>query len=217
MAGGQPVFYGELREVRSYCEKHGVRVVFRCDARGGECIFHQSAWKRIWEKIDCRDSAWNVFLFRCMHDERKKKIVLWTSADFFRWTNEMYLKKHAIWLWSTKVFTRMADSQDAIWKQWRAALKNQYNGTIFRARIGQVEYVGEKLSALGIPIVVPVGGHAVFLDAKAFLPHLKQTEFPAQTLAAELYLSQAYVLWNVVLSLPDAVRNRRFTTIQSLS
>jgi tyrosine phenol-lyase len=57
-----------------------------------------------------------------------------------------------------------------------------------RARIGQVEYVGEKLTALGIPIVVPVGGHAVFLDAKAFLLHLKQTEFPAQTLAAELFL-----------------------------
>jgi tyrosine phenol-lyase len=67
-------------------------------------------------------------------------------------------------------------------------LKNQYKWDHIRARIGQVEYVGDKLTDLGIPIVLPVGGHAVFLDAKAFLPHLKQIEFPAQTLAAELYL-----------------------------
>ena len=57
-----------------------------------------------------------------------------------------------------------------------------------RARIGQVEYVGEKLNSIGIPFVQPVGGHAIFLDAKKFLPQIKQLEFPAQTLAAELYL-----------------------------
>ena len=57
-----------------------------------------------------------------------------------------------------------------------------------RSRIGQVLYLGELLKDWGIPIVQPVGGHAIFLDAKAFYPHLKQVEFPAQTLAAELYL-----------------------------
>ena len=57
-----------------------------------------------------------------------------------------------------------------------------------RSRVGQVRYLGELLVDWGIPIVQPVGGHAVFLDARAFYAHLKQVEFPAQTLAAELYL-----------------------------
>ena len=57
-----------------------------------------------------------------------------------------------------------------------------------RARVGQIEYVADRLLELGIPIVQPTGKHAVFLDARRFLPHLVQDVFPAQTLAAELYL-----------------------------
>jgi tyrosine phenol-lyase len=57
-----------------------------------------------------------------------------------------------------------------------------------RARVGQVRYLGELLGAAGVPFVKPVGGHAVFLDARRFYPHLEQDQFPAQTLAAELYL-----------------------------
>jgi tyrosine phenol-lyase len=51
-----------------------------------------------------------------------------------------------------------------------------------------VEYLGNKMISYGIPIVKPIGGHGVFVDAKAFLPHLTQDEFPAQTLAAEIYI-----------------------------
>jgi tyrosine phenol-lyase len=56
------------------------------------------------------------------------------------------------------------------------------------ARIGQVLYLGDKMLEYGIPIVRPVGGHGIFVDAKAFLPHLSQDQFPAQTLAAEIYM-----------------------------
>jgi len=57
-----------------------------------------------------------------------------------------------------------------------------------RARVGQVLYLGNKLIDMGIPLVKPIGGHGVFLDAKKILPHLSQDAFPAQTLAAEIYL-----------------------------
>jgi tyrosine phenol-lyase len=75
-----------------------------------------------------------------------------------------------------------------------------------RARIGQVEYFGEKLTDIGIPIVLPVGGHAVFLDAKTFLPHLKQIEFPAQTLATELFLESG--IRSMERSIVSAGRNK---------
>ncbi len=57
-----------------------------------------------------------------------------------------------------------------------------------KSRVGQVRYLGELLEQWGVPFVRPVGGHAIFLDARAFYPQLDQEQFPAQTLAAELYL-----------------------------
>jgi len=82
-----------------------------------------------------------------------------------------------------------------------------------RARVGQVKYLGEKLQEYGVPIVVPIGSHGVFLDAKAFLPHLDQDVYPAQTLAAELYLDggvRAMERGNVSAGRdPKTGRNRR--------
>ena len=57
-----------------------------------------------------------------------------------------------------------------------------------RARVGQVVYLGKKLIDMGVPVVKPIGSHGVFLNAKKFLPHLTQDMFPAQALAADIYL-----------------------------
>lgn len=57
-----------------------------------------------------------------------------------------------------------------------------------RARVGQVQYLGNKLIDMGVPVVKPIGSHGVFLDAKKILPHLTQDQLPAQSLAAAIYL-----------------------------
>ena len=67
-------------------------------------------------------------------------------------------------------------------------IEEQVQDDHMRSRIGQVRYLGGLLEDWGVPIVRPIGGHAIFLDAKRFYPEMPQDEFPAQTLAAELYL-----------------------------
>lgn len=66
----------------------------------------------------------------------------------------------------------------------REAMQYEY----IEHRVKQVRYLGEKLLEAGVPIIEPVGGHAVFLDARRFCPHLDQEDFPAQSLAANLFV-----------------------------
>jgi tyrosine phenol-lyase len=82
-----------------------------------------------------------------------------------------------------------------------------------RARIGQVEYLGELLQSAGVPIVLPIGGHAIYLDARRFYPDVPQDAFPAQMLAAELYLDAGVRAWSVASCRPVATARPANTTI----
>jgi len=76
-------------------------------------------------------------------------------------------------------------------RDMNALAQGLYEGTEFdylESRIGQVARLGEKISAAGVPVQVPIGGHAIFIDAGKFLPQIPAGEFPAQRLAVELYL-----------------------------
>ncbi|MGL5894192.1 MAG: beta-eliminating lyase-related protein, partial [Bacteroidales bacterium] len=67
-------------------------------------------------------------------------------------------------------------------------LKESMQFEYIEHRIKQVRYLGDRLKEAGVPIIEPVGGHAVFLDARRFCPHLTQEQLPAQALAANLYV-----------------------------
>jgi tyrosine phenol-lyase len=187
MAGGQPVSMANLREVRKYCQEHKIRVVYDA-TRAVENAF----FIRVREDGYADKSIDAILLEMCSYSDgctmSGKKDALVNIGGFLA-LNEWEVFEEARNM--VVVYEGLHTYGGLAGRDMEAmarGIEESVSLDHIRARIGQVEYVGEKLLAVGIPIVEPIGGHAIFLDAKRFLPHLKQIEFPAQTLAAELYL-----------------------------
>jgi tyrosine phenol-lyase len=187
MAGGQPVSMENLKLVYTFCKKHGIRIVFDATRAVENAYFIKTRENGYQNKTIAE-----ILLEMCSYSDAAtmsgKKDCLVNIGGFLA-LNEIDIFEEARNM--VVVYEGLHTYGGLAGRDMEAMARGieesvQYNH--IRARIGQVEYVGEKLIERKIPIVLPIGGHAVFLDAKSFLPHLKQIEFPAQTLAAELYL-----------------------------
>ena len=187
MAGGQPIALENLRQVRAFCTRHGIRII-----------------------LDATRALENAFFIKQREPGYADETLAEILKEICACTDGCTMSGKKDLLVNIGGF--LAVNDDAIFEEVRNLVVvyeglHTYGGLAgrdleamargieeavqydhMRARIGQIYYVGERLQALGIPIVLPIGGHAIFLDAKRFLPHLKQLDFPAQTLAAELYL-----------------------------
>jgi tyrosine phenol-lyase len=187
MAGGQPVEMKNLKEVREYCLKHGIRVVLDA-TRAVENAYFIKVREKGYENHSIAEILHEMCSYSDACTMSGKKDCL-TNIGGFLALNEWDVFEEARNM--VVIYEGLHTYGGLAGRDMEAMARGIVESVQLdhiRARIGQIEYVGEKLTGLGIPIVLPVGGHAVFLDAKVFLPHLKQIEFPAQTLAAELYL-----------------------------
>lgn len=187
MAGGQPISMANLREVRDYCKKHGIRVILDATRAIENAHFVQQREKGYQDKTIAE-----ILKETCSYTDgctmSGKKDLLVNIGGFLA-INDFDIYEEArnlvVVYEGLHTYGGLAGrDMEAMARGISEAVQEEH----IRARIGQVEYVGEKLQEAGVPIVLPIGGHAVFLDAKRILPHLKQDQFPAQTLAAELYL-----------------------------
>ncbi len=187
MAGGQPISMKNLREIRELTKPHGIKVVLDATRAMENAFFI----KRREPGFESHTIA-EILLEMCSYSDActmsGKKDLLVNIGGFLALNDpEVFEEARNLVVVYEGLHTYgglAGRDLEAMARGIEEAVEEDH----LQARIGQVEYVGERLLRIGIPIVVPIGGHAIFLDARRFLPHIKQLEFPAQTLAAELYL-----------------------------
>ena len=193
MAGGQPVSMANLRAVRELCNRYQrsdgrpIRILFDATRCAENAYFIQQ------REEGYRDKPVRAILREmmsygdgCTMSGKKDNLV---NIGGFAATNEKDVYDKLTQL--VVVFEGMPTYGGLAGRDMEAMARGIYemvDDDYLAFRIGQVRYLGEQLVSAGVPIVRPVGGHAVFLDARAFLDHVPQAEYPAQALAAALYL-----------------------------
>ena len=187
LAGGQPVSMKNLREVHELCQKHGISVMFDA-TRCVENAYFIKEREKGFENTPVKDILKEMMTYSDGCTMSGKKDCLVNIGGFLAMNDEdLYTRAREL----VVLYEGMPSYGGMAGRDMEAMAQGIYESIddhYISHRINQVRYLGNQLIEAGVPIVRPIGGHAVFLDAKKFLPHLQQDEFPAQALAAALYL-----------------------------
>jgi len=187
MAGGQPISMENLRSVFQLSQKNKIKVVFDA-TRAMENAFFIKKREKGYENKTIKE----ILLEMCSYSDAAtmsgKKDLLVNIGGFLALNDDAIFEEARNMV---VIYEGLHTYGGLAGRDMEAMARGIQEACQFdhlQARIGQVEYVGNRLLELGVPIVTPIGGHAIFLDAKKFYPQLEQLKFPAQSLAAELYL-----------------------------
>ena len=187
MAGGQPISMENIRQVHTLCSNHGIKIFLDATRAMENAYFIQ-----VREKGYQNKSLAEILHELCSYTDgctmSAKKDLLVNIGGFLALNDDKIFEEARNMVVVYEGLHTYGGLAGRDMEAMAIGIEEAIQEDHMKARIGQVEYVGEKLQSIGIPFVKPVGGHAIFLDAKRFLPHVKQLEFPAQTLASELYL-----------------------------
>lgn len=185
--GGQPVSLANLREAAAICRRHGVPLILDC------CRFAENAWfikqrEPGQAHRTPREIARDLFACADGCTMSAKKDGLANIGGFLALNDDALAAQCRNNLILTEGFPTYGGLAGYDLEAIAVGLQEVLDEDYLRYRIRSVEYLGEKLTAAGIPIVQPPGGHAIYLDARAMLPHMPPAEFPAWALSLVLYL-----------------------------
>lgn len=187
LAGGQPVSMKNMRDVRALCDKHGLKIYYDA-TRCVENAYFIKVREEGYADKSIKDIVLEMFSYADGATMSGKKDGLVNVGGFLA-TNcdDLYTRAREM----VVVFEGMPSYGGMTGRDMEAfaiGIKESCQFEYIQHRIEQVAYLGDKLIAAGVPVIKPIGGHGVFLDARAFLPHLPQDKLPAQSLAAHLYM-----------------------------
>ncbi|MCC7318195.1 MAG: tryptophanase, partial [Bacteroidales bacterium] len=185
-SGGQPVSMQNIRAVAQLSKKYGVKVVFD-SARFAENAYFIKIREAGYADKSIREIVREMFSYGDAMTMSSKKDAIVNMGGFIGFREESLFKKASVFNIMFEGFITYGGMSG---RDMNALAQGLYEGTEFdylETRIGQVAFLGRLLKDAGIPVQYPFGGHAIFVDAKRFLPQVPAAEYLAQTLAVELY------------------------------
>jgi len=185
--GGQPVSMQNIKEVSRVAKQH--ELPFFLDA----CRFAENAWFIKRREQGYSDKSIPEIVREMMSyadgcTMSAKKDALVNIGGFLAVNDDKLHQDASVWAVLFEGFPTYGGLAGRDMEAMARGLREVLDESYLSNRIGQVAYLGQQLLDAGIPVIEPIGGHAVYLDAKRFLPHLPQAQFPAQSLGVELYI-----------------------------
>lgn len=187
MAGGQPVSMANIKEVSALAKKHGIKVVLDA-TRAIENAYYIQQREQGYGNKTIAEILKEFASYSDAATMSGKKDLLVNIGGFVAvndWDLFEELRNMVVVYEGLHTYGGLAGrDMEAMARGMEEAVQDDY----MAYRIRQVADLGEKMDQYGIPMVKPFGGHAIFLDAKKFYEHIPQTQYPAQALAAHLYI-----------------------------
>ncbi len=217
-SGGQPVSMANIKAVKELSEKYGIPVIFD-SARFAENAYFIKIREEGYNNKSIREIVAEMFSYADAMTMSSKKDAIVNMGGFIAMRDENLYKKASTF---NIMFEGYITYGGMSGRDMNALAQGLYEGTEFdylETRISQVAYLGNKLVEYGVPVQQPFGGHAIFVDAKRFLPHLPKEEFQSQTLAVELYLEGGVRAVEIGALLADRdpdTRENRFPALELL-
>lgn len=187
MAGGQPISMENLRAVHSLAKKNGITVVMDA-TRAMENAYFIKRREKGFENKSIKEILREMCSYSDAATMSGKKDLLVNIGGFLALNDQDVFEEARNMVVIYEGLHTYGGLAGRDMEAMARGIEEACQLDHLQARVGQIEYVGNRLIELGIPIVRPIGGHAIFLDAKRFYPQLDQLKFPAQALAAELYI-----------------------------